>query len=62
MKREVQLHVGNKRVPLNLFAKEIITNVMLGVLSSLKGVNSEQEITLRIGAAGKAAGPEEAKP
>ena len=55
MKREVELHVGGKRIPLNLFAKEIITNVMLGVVGSLKGVVSGQEITLRIGAA--AGGP-----
>lgn len=52
MRREVELHVGGQRISLNLFAKEIITNVMLGVVGSLKGVAPEREITLRIGAAG----------
>ena len=56
MKREVELHVGEKRIPLNLFAKEIITNVMLGVVGSLKGVAPEGEITLRIGPDAGAAG------
>ena len=61
MNREVDLHVGDKRVPLNLFAKEIITNVVLGMVGSLKGVSPEGEITLRIGpAAGAAAGRETA--
>jgi hypothetical protein len=63
MNRQIELHVGGKRIPLNLFAKEIITNVMLGVVGSLKGAAPEREITLHIGpadAAGRAeAGPQE---
>jgi hypothetical protein len=62
MKREVELHVGSKRIPLNLFAKEIITNVMLGIVGSLKGVAPELEISLRIGAGAEAGGPGEEEP
>lgn len=50
MRREVELRVGDKRIALNLFAKEVITNVVLGLIGSLKGVASEREISLRIGA------------
>jgi hypothetical protein len=52
MKREIELHVGDKRVALNLFTKEIITNIVVGMVESLKGVTPEGEIRLRIGAAG----------
>jgi hypothetical protein len=56
MKREVELHVGDKRVPLNLFAKEIITNLVVGMVGSLKGVAPEAEIRLRIGGVGSKPG------
>ncbi|MBN1836471.1 MAG: hypothetical protein JW820_11515 [Spirochaetales bacterium] len=54
--RKVELHVGGKRIPLNLFAKEIITKVNVAVIGSLKGVAPEREIILRIGADEDASG------
>jgi hypothetical protein len=56
MKRQVELHIGGKRIPLNLFAREIITNVILAMVRSLKDVDPELEITLRIVAASEATG------
>jgi len=56
MAREVELRVGEKRVPLNLFAKEIIASAVLGMVGALKGAELDKEITLRIGAAGSEAG------
>jgi hypothetical protein len=57
MKREVELHVGGKRIPLNLFTKEIITNIVVGIVESLKDAAQGEEISLRVGAAGAAAEP-----
>ena len=58
--RKVELHVGGKRIPLKLFAKEIIIRVVVGVVGALKGVAPEREITLRIGAEAGAGGQEDA--
>lgn len=50
MDREIELVTAGKRVAMGRFAKEVVLGTVLGLLKSLKGVNLEGEITLRIGA------------
>lgn len=51
MEREMEIRVGDKRIALNHFAKRIITDTLVGMLGSLKHVEPEKEITIRIAAA-----------
>jgi hypothetical protein len=53
MDRELELACGGKRVPMNRFARAMILNTVLGLLRSLKGVEPDAEITLRLGPANK---------
>ena len=53
MDRELELNCAGKRVPMNRFTREVILNTLLGLLRSLKGVESDAEITLRLGPAKK---------
>jgi len=53
MDREFELACGGKRVPLNRFTRGIILNTVLGLVQSLKGVEADAEITLRLGPAKK---------
>jgi hypothetical protein len=53
MERELELTCGGKRVPMNHFAREIVLNVVLGLVRALKGADTEAEITLRVGPARK---------
>ncbi len=46
--REIEIMVGEKRIGLNKFAKEVIGNTLLGLLKSFKHMDSEEEITIRI--------------
>ena len=49
MERQIELQCAGKRVPMNGFTKEVVLNTLLGLLKSLKGVDAEAEITLRVG-------------
>jgi hypothetical protein len=49
MDRELELNCGGKRVPMNRFTRDIILNTVLGLVRSLKGVEADAEITLRLG-------------
>lgn len=49
--RDIELRVGDKRVPLNIFAKSVILGALLGMLGALKDVDPAQEIHIRVGPA-----------
>lgn len=49
--RDIELSVGDKRVPLNIFAKRVILGALLGMLGALKDVDPAQEIHIRVGPA-----------
>jgi len=49
MDRELDLACGGKRVPMNRFARVVVLNTVLGLVRSLKGVEADAEITLRLG-------------
>jgi len=51
MERDVELQIGGKRVPLNIFAKRVILGALLGMLDALKDVDPKQEISLKVGPA-----------
>jgi hypothetical protein len=53
MEREIELRCGGQRVAMNRFAKTVVLSTLLGLLKTLKGVDAEAELTLRIGAAKK---------
>jgi hypothetical protein len=53
MDREIELRCAGKRVAMNRFAKAVVLSTMLGLLKTLKGVDAEEELELRIGAAKK---------
>jgi hypothetical protein len=53
MEREIELHCGAKRVAMNRFAKAVVLSTVLGLLKTLKGVDADTELTLRIGAVRK---------
>jgi hypothetical protein len=48
MERKIQIHVGGKRVALNKFAKQVLTNAITGMLSALRDVDVDQEISVTI--------------
>jgi len=49
MDREIELQCAGQRVPMNRFAKAVVLNTLLGLLQTLKGLDPEAEITLRVG-------------
>jgi hypothetical protein len=51
VEREIELRVGGKRIGLNAFSREILAGVVVGLVTPLKGVDTAQEIVLRVGAA-----------
>ena len=51
MERDIELRVGDKRVPLNIFAKQVILGALLGMLGALKDVDPAQEIRIQVGPA-----------
>lgn len=53
MERELELLCAGKRVGMNRFAKEVVLGTVLGLLKTLKGIDAEAELTLRIEAAKK---------
>lgn len=59
MEREISIASGDERVGLNTFAKAIVTSTILGMLTSLHGIDLEREIRITISAAKKKAGQAE---
>ena len=53
MDRDLEIDCGGKRVPMNRFARAVVLNTVLGLVRSLKGVEPDAEITLRLGPARK---------
>jgi len=53
MAREIEVRIGDRRLGLNQFAKELIINTLTGLLGSLKHVDVEQQIVIRIEAVKK---------
>ena len=51
MDRDLDLACGGKRVPMNRFTRAVVLNTVLGLVRSLKGVEADAEITLRLGPA-----------
>jgi hypothetical protein len=49
MDREIELSCDGNRIPMNRFTREIISNVLLAMVRTLKGVDTDAEITLRLG-------------
>jgi molybdopterin-guanine dinucleotide biosynthesis protein B len=49
MEREVTLLVDGKEVPLNPFSREIVTNVVLGLVGSFKQTDNGKKIEITIG-------------
>ncbi len=54
MEREVELLVGGKRVDLNRFASEVVRNVVLGLMQSLRDVDPAEEVVLKLAKQGRA--------
>jgi len=49
MEREVTLSCDGKTVPLNDFAKAVVTNTVAALVGTLKKSDGDGEIVLRIG-------------
>lgn len=45
---DVLLKVNGKKIPLNIFVKNLIVNVILGIVKSLKGVKNPKNFELKI--------------
>jgi hypothetical protein len=50
MKRELEIFVGERRIPTNQFATQIIISTLTGLLKPLKHVDTEQRIRITVGA------------
>ena len=46
--QNIQIKINGKKIPLTEFPEEIITNTIIGMLSSLKGVNEINNIEINI--------------
>ncbi len=53
MEREIEIRVGEKRIAMNRFAKEMIRNTLVGMLTSLKNVDTDEKIQITLGAVKK---------
>jgi len=53
MQREIEVRVGEKRIAMNRFAKEMIGNTLVGVLTALKNVDTDEKIQITLGAVEK---------
>ncbi len=49
MARSVELKNGEKKIGLNPFSKQIIENVIIGIVKALKGIDMEDEIVITLG-------------
>ena len=48
MKRDIELTVNRKNVPLNEFASQALANVLVGFLTALRDVDAEGEVTVKL--------------
>ncbi|MCK5008538.1 MAG: hypothetical protein KAR73_14195 [Spirochaetales bacterium] len=53
MEREIEIRVGDKRIAINQFTKEIIESTLVGMLKSLKHVEVDEKIQITLGAVKK---------
>jgi hypothetical protein len=53
MEREIEIRVGDKRIAVNQFTKEIIESTLVGMLKSLKHVEVDEKIQITLGAVKK---------
>jgi hypothetical protein len=51
MEREIEIRVGEKRIGLSAFPRQVLLNTLLALLGTLKGVETDKQIQIRIGAA-----------
>jgi hypothetical protein len=49
--RDIELRMGDKRIPLSIFPKQVILGTLLGLLGALKGVDLKQAISIQVGPA-----------
>ena len=48
MEREIEIRVGDKRIAMNHFAKEIIKGTLVGMLKPLKHVEVDEKIQITL--------------
>ncbi len=53
MDREVEILAGGKPVPLNRFVTDVVRNIVLGLVQSLRDVDVAEEIVVKVGKQGK---------
>jgi hypothetical protein len=53
MEREIEIRVGDKRIAMNQFTKEIIESTLVGMIKSLKHVEVDEKIQITLGAVKK---------
>jgi hypothetical protein len=53
MEREIEIRVGDKRIAMNRFTKEIIKSTLVGMLESLKHVEVDEKIQITLEAVKK---------
>ncbi len=49
MEREVTLLIDGQKVPMNPFTQEIVMNVILGIVGSLKKTDTKKTIEIKVG-------------
>ena len=50
MERELEIFVGERRIPTNQFATQIIIGTLTGLLKPLKHVDTDEKIRITLGA------------
>ena len=50
MERELEIIVGERRIPTNQFATQIIIGTLTGLLKPLKHVDTDEKIRITLGA------------
>jgi hypothetical protein len=53
MERDIEIWVGDRRIAMNQFAKEIIKSTLVGMLKPLKHVEVDEKIQITLGAVRK---------
>ena len=48
MERELEILVGERRIPTNRFAKQIIISTLTGLLKPLKNVDTDERIRITL--------------
>ena len=47
-KRNVSLYVGDKKIPLNPFIQDILSEINIAVINTLKKVNNTESVQIKI--------------